>query len=500
MKIDLEQYEIWFLTGSQHLYGEEVLRHVEQHSLEISRSISEDQNIPIQIVHKGVIATAEAATNTLISANGSGRCIGIIAWMHTFSPAKMWINGLKRLHKPLLHLHTQYNPEIPWGTLDMTYMNLHQSAHGGREFGFITARLGCRRKVVVGHWLDHNLREQIKVWMRACGAWMDSQTMKIARFGDNMHEVAVTDGNKISAQIAMDYQVEGYGLGELVEVIAQQSSSAIDALVEEYEDLYQLSPDLRPGEAKHQSLRDAAAIELGLEHFLDKGNFKAFTTTFENLHGLRQLPGIAVQRLMAKGFGFGAEGDWKSAALGRQLKVMGLGLQGGASFMEDYTYHFGKAESLVLGAHMLEICPSISNGKRPTCEIHPLSIGGKSDPVRLVFNGAEGPAWNACMIDLGDRFRLIINEISCKEEIEPLPKLPVARILWNPHPNLHVAAAAWIYAGGGHHTVLTNQLSRAYFEDFSEITDTELVVIDQTTEIHQHRQLLRWNESYYKFR
>ena len=497
MRINFDSFEVWFVTGSQHLYGDAVLQQVEQNANEISAAISDDQSVPIKIINKGVVTTTSTATSILLAANQSDKCIGIIAWMHTFSPAKMWINGLKNLVKPLLHFHTQYHAEIPWSDLDMAYMNLHQSAHGGREFGFITARLQVRRKVVVGHWRSQDVRNQINVWMRSSCAWMDAQYLKVARFGDNMREVAVTEGNKVSAQMKMGYQVEGFGLGDLVAMTEGQSESSIDVLVEEYHDLYRIDSDLRSGGNQHVSLRKAAAIELGLQEFLEEGQFGAFTTTFENLHGLAQLPGIAVQRLMARGYGFGAEGDWKTAALSRQIKVMGFGLPGGASFMEDYTYHFGKSESLVLGAHMLEICPSIGGKVKPTCEIHPLSIGGKADPVRLVFQGAEGPAWNACLIDLGDRFRLLVNEVLCKEEIKPLPKLPVARILWKPQPNLKTAAAAWIYAGGAHHTVLTNQLTREYFEDFSEISGIELIMIDGNTDLFQHRQHLRWNEAYY---
>jgi L-arabinose isomerase len=417
--------------------------------------------------------------------------------MHTFSPAKMWIAGLMDLAKPFLHLHTQFNKEIPWANIDMDFMNLNQSAHGDREFGFIVSRLRLNRKVVVGHWQDPVVLAQIEVWSRAVSAWHDWQGMKIARFGDNMRDVAVTEGDKVEAQRQFGFAVYGYGVGDLVEAVQAASDAQIDAIIWEYEKEYSFAPEIKSAGKRRQALRDAARIEVGLRAFLAGRNFQAFTTTFEDLHGLMQLPGLAVQRLMAEGIGFGAEGDWKTAALVRAMKVMASGLSGGTSFMEDYTYHFSSSDDLVLGAHMLEVCPSIALEK-PQVEIHPLSIGGKADPVRLVFDSMTGPAINASIMDMGDRFRMVVNEVDVVPLVQPMPKLPVARALWKPRPNLATAAAAWILAGGAHHTGFSLALTKEYLRDFSELAGIEFLVIDGETKMAEFKKELRWNESYYR--
>lgn len=490
----LRDYQIWFLTGSQHLYGPEAIEQVAEHSREIAAFLNTVGAIPVEIVFKPVLTTAEAIYSVCSAANTDAACVGVITWMHTFSPAKNWIAGLRALTKPLLHLHTQYNRDIPWAEIDMDFMNLNQAAHGDREFGHIMSRMRMRRKVVVGHWRDEAVQGQIGVWARAAAAWQETRSIKVARIGDNMRAVAVTEGDKVAAQAQFGYQVNGYGVGDLAAVVNQVSDGAIDALVAEYEAEYRISADLRKGGDRHGSIREAARIELGLSQFLGDGGFNAFTTTFEDLHGLVQLPGLAVQRLMESGYGFGAEGDWKTAALLRSLKVMAEGMEGGASFMEDYTYHFHPDNMAVLGAHMLEICPTIAAGQ-PSLEVHPLGIGGKADPARLVFNTGAGEALNASLIDLGDRFRMIVNTVDVIEPEAALPKLPVARALWAPQPNLKVGASAWIYAGGAHHTVFSQALSAEHLYDFSEMAGVEYVQIDKTTDLRQFKNELRWNDA-----
>jgi len=495
--INLKSLEVWFVTGSQFLYGEETLQKVAEHSLKIATTLDGTASIPAKVVFKPVLKSPEEIYSLCQEANTTKNCIGIIAWMHTFSPAKMWIGGLKILQKPLLHLHTQFNRDIPWKDIDMDFMNLNQSAHGDREFGFIMSRMRLNRKVVVGHWEDINVHERLNVWMRAASGWHDWQSAKFCRFGDNMRQVAVTEGDKVEAEIKFGYSVNGYGIGDLVKVIDQTSDADITKLVAEYEGKYNVVSALRKGGDKHNTLRDAAKIEIGLRTFLQQGNFKGFTDTFEDLHGLIQLPGIAVQRLMAEGFGFGAEGDWKTAALVRAMKVMGAGLKGGNSFMEDYTYHFDPLNPMVLGAHMLEICESIADGK-PSCEIHPLGIGGKADPVRLVFNSAAGKALNASVIDMGNRFRLLVNDVEAVPATHDLPKLPVARVLWKPYPDMHIGCASWILAGGAHHTCYSQNLTSEHLEDFAEMAGIEFVLINKDTTIHGLKNELRWNEVYYK--
>ncbi len=495
--IDLKKYEVWFATGSQHLYGPETLRHVAENSQAIVGGLNKSENIPTKIVFKPVLTTPEAIKSLCLEANNSLDCVGLIMWMHTFSPAKMWIAGLQVLTKPFVHLHTQFNRDIPWDTIDMDFMNLNQSAHGDREFGFICTRMDKRRKVIVGHWQDGSVRAKIGTWARAASAWADCHGAKIARFGDNMREVAVTDGDKVEAQARFGYSVNGYGVGELVKYVNGVTDSEVDKLVSEYENSYEISANGRKGGDKYSNLRDGARIELGLRAFLNEGGFKGFTTTFEDLHGLKQLPGLSVQRLMADGYGFGAEGDWKTAALVRTMKVMSAGLDGGTSFMEDYTYDMNPAGMKVLGAHMLEVCESIAEGK-PKLEIHPLSIGGKEDPPRLVFNVAAGPAVAATMVDMGNRFRLIVNEVAIVPAEKLLSKLPVARVVWIPKPNLEVAAAAWILAGGAHHTGFSKALTSEHMEDFAEIAGVEYLLINDSTKISEFKKELRWNEMYYR--
>jgi L-arabinose isomerase len=441
------------------------------------------------------MTSSDSIHQLCLEANGSRKCVGLITWMHTFSPARMWIGGLRLLSKPFLHLHTQFNEELPWSTIDMDFMNLNQSAHGDREFGFIAARMRLARKVVVGSWQDAGVHAEIAAWTRAACAWNDAQHLKIARLGDNMRNVAVTEGDKVDAQIRLGYTVNGYGVGDLVRFVREVNDAEADKLVAEYDGAYAVAPPLRAGGAQRQVLREASRIELGLRHFLADTKSDAFTDTFEDLHGLAQLPGIAVQRLMADGYGFGAEGDWKAAALVRAMKVMSHGLKGGTSFMEDYTYHL-KNGGQVLGAHMLEVCPSIADGT-PSAEIHPLSIGGKADPVRLVFTAAGGSAVNASLIDMGNRFRLIVNSVSVIRPEHTLPKLPVARAVWNPEPDLKTAATTWILAGGSHHTSLSSSLTAQHLQDFADIAGLECLLIDRQTTTSSFVKELKWNDMYY---
>ncbi len=491
--------ELWMYAGSQHLYGPGPLEEVRKHAAEIARGLDGAETIPHTIVFKSVLTTPEEISAAVQEINGSDRCIGVVLWMHTFSPAKMWITGLSRLQRPILHLHTQYNRDIPWGSIDMDFMNLNQTAHGGREFGFMMTRMGIDRKVVVGHWKSESVHARIAAWARAAAAHASMQGAKVARFGDNMRNVAVTEGDKVSAEMTFGYSVNGYGIGDLVAYFNAVSDADIDSLVQQYEQEYAVAEELRHGGDRHEALRYAARQELGLRAFLTDGDFVAFTDTFENLHGVEQLPGLAVQRLMADGYGFGGEGDWKTAALLRAMKVMAEGLPGGTSFMEDYTYHFEPGRERVLGSHMLEICPSIAAGK-PKVEIHPLGIGGKSDPVRLVFDSTPGPALNASVIDVGGRYRLLVNEVEAVEPDAPLPKLPVARTVWVPKPNLEVAAAAWIYAGGAHHTGYSRQLTTEMLEDYATIAGIELTVIDAATELRSFRRELALSDMYWQSR
>jgi L-arabinose isomerase len=499
MNINLKQLEVWFVTGSQHLYGPETLKAVAKHSQEIAKAFNAAAAIPVKVIFKPVMTTPDDITALCKDANNAKNCIGLITWCHTFSPSKMWINGLKQLRKPICHLHTQFNRDIPWGTIDMDFMNMNQSAHGDREVGFMMSRLRLNRKVVVGFWQEESVQEKLGAWTRAAAAWHDWQSGRFVRFGDNMREVAVTEGDKVAAQLKFGYSVNTHGVGDLVKVIAEATDKEIDALCKTYEAAYEMTADLRKGGKRHKSIREAARIEIGLRAFLTAGNFKGFTTTFEDLHGLVQLPGLAPQRLMADNFGFAGEGDWKTASLVRAMKVMASGLPGGTSFMEDYTYHLQPGNKLVLGAHMLEICPTIADGK-PSLQVHPLGIGGKADPARLVFNTPAGPALNAALMDFGNRFRLLVNEVDVVAPEHAMPKLPVARAIWQCRPNFEDACGAWIYAGGAHHTGFSQAVTTEMLEDFAAIADIELTIIDAKTNVRDFRQTLRNNEVYYAMR
>jgi L-arabinose isomerase len=488
----LEQSEVWFVTGSQHLYGAETLAKVAENSRQVAAALAASPQIPCRVVAQPVVKTPEEIQGLLGAANAAKDCVGLVLWMHTFSPAKMWIAGLTSLQKPFLHLHTQFNRELPWQAIDMDFMNLNQAAHGDREFGFVCTRLRQNRKVVVGHWQDEEVHERIGAWTRAACGWAETRRLKVARFGDNMREVAVTEGDKVEAQRRLGYSVNGYGVGDLVAAIAKVGDAEVDAILRQYRESYEIVVK----ESQQPGLREQARIEAGLRGFLQEGGFSAFTTTFEDLHGLPQLPGLAVQRLMAEGYGFGAEGDWKTAALLRAVKVMASGLPGGSSFMEDYTYHLDPVRPKVLGAHMLEVCSSIAAG-RPRLEVHPLGIGGKADPARLVFDVAPGPALNASLVDLGQRFRLIVNLVDVVPPDAPLPQLPTARAVWVPRPGLKVAAAAWIYAGGAHHTAFSQALRGEHLDDYAEMAGIECLRIDEHTALREFRNELRWNEAAY---
>ncbi|MDE3133724.1 MAG: L-arabinose isomerase [Acidobacteriota bacterium] len=497
MRVGGDELECWFLTGSQHLYGEETLARVAAQSAELVGELGGADEIPVKLVAKPVLTGSDEIRDLCLAANAAPNCIGVIAWMHTFSPAKAWIAGLEALQQPLLHWHTQANRSLPWSTIDMDFMNLNQSAHGDREFGYICARLGIRRKVVAGHVSDPQTRGRIGAWLRAAAGWHASRSLRVARFGDSMRDVAVTDGDRVEAQRTFGWSVQAHSINELTEAVDAAAPGTVEALVEEYQQRYSLAAGLQPGGERHGSLHDAAQIEAGLRSFLEAGAFTAFTTNFQDLGALRQLPGIAPQRLMAEGFGFGAEGDWKTAALLRIIKLMGSGRAGGSSFMEDYTYHLGPGEPLILGAHMLEVCPSISS-QQPRCEIHPLSIGGREDPVRLVFDADPAGGLVVGILDLGDRFRLVANAIEIVPAPEPLPRLPVARATWKPAPDLNTAAECWISAGGPHHTVLTTQVQREALEDFATIAGVELAWIDAASTTTAFTRELHWNAAYHR--
>ncbi|MEV4640978.1 L-arabinose isomerase [Actinoplanes sp. NPDC049548] len=488
--------QIWFLTGSQHLYGPETLEQVAAQSQEIQQLLVAG-GLSAQVVGKPVLTDSAAIRTVMLEANADPACLGVIAWMHTFSPAKMWITGLDALRKPLLHLHTQLNRALPWESIDMDFMNLNQAAHGDREFGYIQTRLGVARKTIAGHAADPSVVARIDGWVRAAAGVTHLRSLRLARFGDNMRGVAVTEGDKVEAELRFGVSVNTYGVNDLVAVVDAVEDKAVDELVAEYADAYRIAPELARGGDRHESLRYAARIEAGLRQFLGDGGFGAFTTNFEDLGGLRQLPGLAVQRLMADGYGFGGEGDWKTSALLAAVKAMGTDTGRGTSFMEDYTYHFGPGEPKILGAHMLEVCPSIA-ADRPSCEIHPLGIGNREDPVRLVFDAAPGAGVVIGMADLGDRFRLVANTIEVTPPDEPLPRLPVARAVWKPAPSLSTSAESWLTAGGPHHTVLTQAVGVEPLRDFAHMLHTELLVIDQHTTAHDFTDRVRWNQAYYR--
>lgn len=493
LSTSLDHYEVWFVTGSQNLYGEETLRQVAEQSQAVAEGLS---GLPVRVVWKPVLKDSDSIRRLALEVNARDDVIGVVAWMHTFSPAKMWIAGLDALQKPLLHLHTQANVELPWAEIDFDFMNLNQAAHGDREFGYIQTRLGVARKTVVGHVSNPAVRAQVEDWQRAAAGWAASRTLKLARFGDNMRYVAVTEGDKTEAELRFGVQVNTWGVNELADAVAAAAEEDIDALVQVYLDDYDVAPELRPHGDRHSSLRDGAAIELGLRSFLEEGGFGAFTTSFEDLGALRQLPGLAVQRLMAEGYGFGAEGDWKTAILVRIANVMGAGLPGGASLMEDYTYDLVPGSERILGAHMLEVSPSLTTSK-PRLEVHPLGIGGKDDPVRLVFTADPGPALVVAMSDMRDRFRLVANVVE-NVEAPDLPNLPVGRAIWKPQPDFATSAACWLAAGAAHHTVMTTAVGIEVFRDFAEIARTELVVIDDETTVRGFQSELRWNQAYYR--
>src|ERR1700733_6599792 len=491
---NLKKAEIWFVAGSQHLYGPEPLRQVASHAQEVAAALNDAQRLPLPFVFKGVLTTPEEILGLCGQANHSAECAGLVLWMHTFSPGRMWISGLSLLRKPLAHLHTHLNRDLPWS--DMDFMNLNQSAHGCREAGFVHPRMRLNRKVIAGHWREAEVAEQLAGWMRAARGWHDWQGAKFARLGDNMREVAVTEGDKVSAEMRLGFAVKRYGVGDLVRLVNEVADTETPHLCAEYEGRYRVTAALRKGGSRHEALRYGARVELGLRAFLSQGGFRGFTTTFEDLHGLCQLPGLAAQRLMAEGFGFGAEGDWKTCALLRAMKVMGADRSEGTSFMEDYTYHLDPKQRLVLGAHMLEICESIA-ADTPSLTIHPLSIGGKEDPVRLVFDAPAGPAINASLIDLGNRFRFLVTEVDAVEAPQPLPKLPVARAMWKYRADFNTACAAWIYAGGSHHTSFSYAVTTEEMQDLADIAGVELAVIDANTSLREFKRGLRADEVYY---
>jgi L-arabinose isomerase len=493
LSTSVDELEVWFVTGSQSLYGDETLRQVAEQSQAVAAGLG---GLPVKVVWRPVLNDAESIRRQVLEVNARDDVVGIIAWMHTFSPAKMWIAGLDALQKPLLHLHTQANVELPWSEIDFDFMNLNQAAHGDREFGYVETRLGVVRKTVVGHVSNPAVLRQVEDWQRACAGWAAARTLKLARFGDNMRHVAVTEGDKTEAQLRFGVEVNTWGVNELAAAVDAAPPTDVDALVAEYVELYDVADELLEGRERHQSLRDGAAIELGLRSFLEEGGFGAFTTSFEDLGSLKQLPGLAVQRLMAEGYGFGAEGDWKTAILVRVANVMGAGLPGGASLMEDYTYDLVAGDERILGAHMLEVAPSLTTA-RPRLEVHPLGIGGKDDPVRLVFTADPGPALVVAMTDMRDRFRLVANVVD-NVDAPDLPRLPVGRAIWKPRPDFATSAACWLTAGAAHHTVMTTAVGIDVFRDFAEIARTELVVIDDTTTLRDFQHELRWNQAYYR--
>ncbi|GAA2080924.1 L-arabinose isomerase [Microbacterium hatanonis] len=493
LSTSLDAFEVWFVTGSQNLYGEETLRQVAEQSQAVADGLG---GLPVRVVWKPVLKDSDSIRRLALEVNGRDDVIGVVAWMHTFSPAKMWIAGLDALQKPLLHLHTQANVELPWADIDFDFMNLNQAAHGDREFGYIQTRLGVARKTVVGHVSNPVVLQQVEDWQRAAAGWAASRTLKLARFGDNMRFVAVTEGDKTEAELRFGVQVNTWGVNELADAVAAASAADVDALVAEYIATYDVADELLPGAERHQSLRDGAAIEIGLRSFLEEGRFGAFTTSFEDLGALKQLPGLAVQRLMAEGYGFGAEGDWKTAILVRVANVMGAGLPGGASLMEDYTYDLVPGNERILGAHMLEVSPSLTTA-RPRLEVHALGIGGKDDPVRLVFTADPGPALVVAMSDMRDRFRLVANVVE-NVDAPDLPNLPVGRAVWKPAPDFATSTSCWLAAGAAHHTVMTTAVGIDVFRDFAEIAKTELVVIDEDTTVRDFHRELRWNQAYYR--
>jgi len=488
-------YEVWFVTGAQLLYGGDAVKQVDSHSNDIVAGLNQSGNLPVKVIYKGTANSSKEVESIFKAANSEDKCIGVITWMHTFSPAKMWIHGLTLLRKPLLHLHTQFNKEIPWNTMDMDFMNLNQSAHGDREYGFINARMRRPRKLVVGYWKEEKTQGHIAVWMRVAAAWADSQEMLIVRFGDQMNNVAVTDGDKVEAEMRLGYHVDEYPIADLCAVMAKVTDDEINTLVKEYEKEYDFADNAKNGGKDRKAVIEAAREEIAIRRFLDAKGAKAFTTNFDELSGFDQLPGLASQRLMAEGYGFGAEGDWKTAALVRTTWVMCQGLPGGSSFLEDYTLNFDGESTAILESHMLEVCPLIAAGK-PRMEVHPLGIGGKNDPARLVFTTKTGAGIAATIVDMGNRFRMIANAVDCIKP-KPLPKLPVASALWIPRPNFEIGAGGWILSGGTHHSSFAFNLTMEYYEDFAEIAGIELIEIDENSTTNDIKKELRFNDVYY---
>ncbi len=494
-----KKYTFWFCTGSQDLYGDECLAHVAEHARQIVEELNRSGRLPFEVVWKPTLITSELIRRTFNEANMDESCAGVITWMHTFSPAKSWILGLQEYRKPLLHLHTQFNREIPYATIDMDFMNENQSAHGDREYGHIFSRLGMERKVVVGYWADADVQEKIAAWMRTAVGVIESSHIRVMRIADNMRNVAVTEGDKVEAQLTFGWEVDAYPVNEAAEAVAAVSESDINALVDEYYDTYQILTEGRDAAEFRRHVAVQAGIEIGLERFLEEKNYQAIVTHFGDLGVLKQLPGLAIQRLMEKGYGFGAEGDWKTAAMVRVMKLMTSGMKDakGTSFMEDYTYNLVAGKEGILEAHMLEVCPTIADGP-VTIKAQPLSMGNREDPARLVFTAKEGPAIATSLIDLGDRFRLIINSVNCKKTEKPMPKLPVATAFWTPEPNLKVGAEAWILAGGAHHTAFSYDLTAEQMGDWADAMGIEAVYIDKDTTIRQLKNELRWNQAVYR--
>ena len=480
-------YKFWFCTGSQDLYGDECLRKVAEHSKIIVEELNKSGVLPFEVVWKPTLITNELIRKTFNDANADENCAGVIAWMHTFSPAKSWILGLKEYRKPLCHLHTQFNVEIPYETIDMDFMNENQSAHGGREFGHMVTRMGIERKVIAGHWADKKIQERLASWMRTAVGIMESSHIRVCRVADNMRNVAVTEGDKVEAQMKFGWEIDAYPVNEIAEYVQDVSQGDIDVLVEEYYNKYDMILDGRDPEEFKKHVAVQAGIEIGFERFLEEKNYQAIVTHFGDLGSLKQLPGLAIQRLMEKGYGFGGEGDWKTAAMVRLMKIMAAGKKDarGTSFMEDYTYNLVPGKEGILEAHMLEVCPSVADGK-VSMRVCTLSMGDREDPERLVFTSKTG-----------DRFRLLINEVECKKTEKPMPALPVGTAFWTPKPDLSTAAEAWILAGGAHHTAFTYDLTAEQMGDWAAAMGIEAVYIDGDTTIRNLQNELRWNSMYF---
>lgn len=490
--LNIKKYQFWLVTGSQDLYGEETLRQVAEDSKKMVDGLNDSNTIDFELVWKPTVRNSSEIYDVCNAANNDENCAGIITWMHTFSPSKMWIHGLSILRKPQLHFHTQFNSEIPWETMDMDFMNLNQSAHGDREFGFINARMRNSNKIVVGHWEEDEVRGEINNWTRVAVGYVEGRKIKIARLNDNMRDVAVTEGDKVEAAIKLGWTIDGFGIGDLVEIINEVKNEEVEEIFEEYKNSYTIKEESLNDEDFVNSIKYQGKVEIALKRFLEEGGYTAFTTNFQALHGMEQLPGLAVQRLMEQGYGFGGEGDWKTAGLVRIMKIMAGNKR--TSFMEDYTYDF--KSGMILGAHMLEVCPTLSEEK-PVIDVKQLSIGGKKDPARLIFNGNGGTAVAACLVDMGGRMRLIVNEIDAVEVEKDLPKLPVARLLWTPRPSLKEGAKAWIIAGGAHHTSLSFEIDKEQMTDLGELFGVETVIIDETTNASSLKKELRFNEIFY---